>query len=112
VRQLLSPLPMSCWPPVPESVHTRIPGAFAGDCLAAWSDPVGAVWVRHTLLRVNLAGRKWCLRSAQPDQAADGQVSAQEQGDGGHELQGVAQQPVLAVFEQRLGGLRPELQER
>jgi hypothetical protein len=57
-------------------------------------------------------GRRCCRRpgwqSAQPDQAADCQVGAQEEGDGGHELHGVAQQPVLGVLEQRLGGLRPE----
>ena len=37
-----------------------------------------------------------------------GPVGAQEQGDGGHELPGVAQQQVLAVLEQPLGGLGPE----
>src|ERR1039458_576249 len=61
--------------------------------------------------------RPWVLlrawwQSAQAYQAADRQVGAQEQGDGGHELQGVTQQPVLAVLERRLGGLGPEFQER
>src|SRR6266568_4205322 len=51
------------------------------------------------------------LPSAQADQAAHCQVGAQEQGNGGHELQGVAQQPVLGALEQRLGGLRPQFQE-
>src|SRR5208283_1378743 len=51
-------------------------------------------------------------RSAEAYQAADCQVGAQGQGDAGHELKGVAQQPVLGAPEQRLGGLRPQLQER
>ena len=33
-----------------KSAHTRIAGGLRRDCLAAWADPVGTVWARHTLL--------------------------------------------------------------
>jgi len=41
--------------------------------------------------------------SAQAYERADGEVGAQDQGDAGHQLPGVAQQPVLGALERGLG---------
>jgi hypothetical protein len=58
---------------------------------------------------MNVTGRRLlCWQSAQAYQATDHHIGAQDQGDVGHELPGVAQQPVLGVLERRLGGLGPQ----
>jgi hypothetical protein len=64
---------------------------------------------RPQMLAAAMAGRM--VRSGQEHQAADRQVGTQDQGGAGHELPGVARQPVLAVLQRRLGGLGPQFQE-
>ena len=49
--------------------------------------------------------------SAQARQAADHQVGAHEQHDGGQDLPRVALKPVLGVLQLRLGTRRPDHQE-
>ncbi len=95
-----------------------------GDRKAARRRP-GTGWGASAALRISTPGARWfgtlwaaadgcpaaALPSAQAYQGADCKVGAQDEGDVGHELPGVAQQPVLGGLESRLGGFRPDLQE-